>query len=364
MKNNFEISEKDLKRFNWGALLMGWIWGIFNRTWITLIQLPLSYIPKVGWIFGLICAVVFGFKGNYWAFKHKNFESSEDFHNYQRKFIYAGIVMLLLTFFASFITVRTTMLIAKGSSETALYIVQLATAAVLGGFCLILIYLMNVKKSIKTLLRTLVILLAISLSILPILGCIGKKALKLKNYDDAAIIYKTMAALSISPVNKNKYYNLTAACYIEKKDINNMIKYFEKAENADKSSYGPENDMLTDLYIIKGENKKVEERGGKYKTCALNSDWACVINEVSPKINKPRKGMSIDGEIYADSELYLARAIAYRNSGKIKEANQDLNKALKVSSTKQADYLTAAFNASKTYYKDYYKQIKTALEIK
>ena len=364
MKNNFEISEKDLKRFNWGALLMGWIWGIFNRTWITLIQLPLSYIPKVGWIFGLICAVVFGFKGNSWAFKHKNFESSEDFHNYQRKFIYAGIVMLLLTFFASFITVRTTMLIAKGYSEIALYMVQLASAAVIGGYCLILIYLMNVKKSIKTLMRTLVILLAISLSILPILGCIGKKALKLNNYDDAAIIYKTMAALSVNPVNKNKYYNLTAACYIEKKDINNIIKYFEKAENADKASFGPEVDMLTDLYIIKGENKKVEDRGGKYKTCALNSDWACVIREVSPKIENPVNGMAVNGEIYASSELYLARAIAYKNIGKLNEAKQDFDKALKVSPPKQSNLINEAFKNSKTYYNDYYKQIKTTLEIK
>lgn len=361
--NNFEISEKDLKRFNWGALLTGWIWGVFNKTWIAIIQLPLSYIPKIGWIFGLICAIIFGIKGNSWAYKNKKFENFDEFNKYQKKFIYAGVIMFILTFIASWITLRSSVLMNTGNPETALCIIQLGTIAVIGSFCLILIYLANTKKSIKAILVSAVLIIAIVFGTLPALSWLGLRALQQNAYDDAAIIYKTMAKLSITPVNKNKYYNLTAACYIEKKDINNMIKYFEKAENADKTNLNPESGMLTDLYIIKGDTQKVNQRADKYKLYALNSDWNAVIKELTPRIEKPRNGIAIEGEIFADRNLYLARAIAYRNLGKTKEAKADLEKALKVSSM-EADYINNAYNNYKTYFKDYYKQIKTTLGIK
>ena len=199
---------------------------------------------------------------------------------------------------------------------------------------------------------------------MPSLGWLGSQALQMEEYDDAAIIYKTMAKLSISPVNKNKYYNLTAACYIEKKDINNIIKYFEKAENADQTHFNPESGMLTDLYIIKGEKEKIQTREDKYKLNALNSDWQGAIIELNSKISNPKNGTAIDGEIYAPADLYLARAIAYRNIGKTEDAKKDLQNALKLSSPNQADYINSAFNNYKNYYKEYYNQIKTTLEVK
>ncbi len=361
--NNFEISEKDLKRFNWGALLTGWIWGIFNKTWIAVIQLPLSYIPKIGWAFGLICAILFGIKGNSWAYKNKKFENIEDFHKYQKKFIYAGIILFIITFFASWISFKSSMLMKMGNPETAFCIVQLATIIVISVFCFSIIYLANAKKHIKIILKSTVLLIAFLFGTLPTLNWLGLRALQQNAYDDAAIIYSTMAKLSFSPVNKSKYYNLTAACYIEKKDVNNIIKYFEKAENADKTILNPESGMLTDLYIIKGDTQKVAQRDDKYKLYALNSDWNAVIKEITPRIKKPQNGIAIDGEIYADGNLYLARAIAYRNLGKTKDAESDLEKALKVSAS-EADYINNAYNNYKTYFKDYYKQIKTALEVK
>ena len=364
MKNNFEISEKELKKFNWGALLMGWLWGIFNGTWITLIQLPLSYIPKIGWIFGLICAIVFGFKGNSWAYKNKKFENIEEFNKYQQKFIYAGVIMFIITFFVSWITLKGSALMQSGSPQTASCIIQLAIIAVISFFCFIIIYLINTKKVIKLLLTLGVIILVIIFGTLPVLNGLSLRALQQNEYNEAARIYKIMATLSINPVNKNKFYNLTAACYIETKDINNIIKYFEKAENADKININPESSMLTDLYIIKGDIQKVKQRDDRYKLYALNSDWEKVIDETTPEVENPRKGVAINGEIYAHWDYYLARAIAYRNLGNLKEAENNLDSALKTSSPAQAEYINNAFKNYKRYFKDYFEQIKIALDVK
>lgn len=364
MKNNFELSEKELKRFNWGALLLGWIWGIFNRSWITLIQLPLSYIPKVGWVFGGICALIFGIKGNSWAYNNKKFEDLEEFNSYQKKFIYAGIVFLFITFAASWISIQTDFMLKKGSKEMALYIIQLTTTATIGSSCLILVYLTNFKKRVKAIMYGLIILLALAFGTMPALNWLGRRALEQYAYKDAAIIYNTLGNLSANKINKNRYYNLTAGCYIELKDIDNAIKNFEKAENADKNLINPESSMLTDLYIIKGNKNSIIGRDDYYKQLALESKWEEVIEEVTPKIENPKTGIAIEGKIYSSWDYYLARAIAYKNTGRTKEAKKDLNCALKAASPKQAEYINSAYNNYKNYYKDYFNLIKSIFEIK
>lgn len=70
-----------VKRFNWGAFWGTWIWGLFNRTFITLWEIPLLLTP-VGWFsFPLIC----GLKGNEWAYKNKQYSDVEIFHKSQKK---------------------------------------------------------------------------------------------------------------------------------------------------------------------------------------------------------------------------------------------------------------------------------------
>ena len=87
-------------KFNWGACLLTWIWGLGNRTYITLLIFfaGCSFIaPFAGWIITLVMQIWFGIKGNEWAWQNKRFESIEAFHRYQRKWAAAGIILTLVT---------------------------------------------------------------------------------------------------------------------------------------------------------------------------------------------------------------------------------------------------------------------------
>ncbi len=79
--------------FNWGAFLLSWIWGLGNKTYITLIILLVSFIPFVNLIVPLALCIWFGVEGNKWAWKNKRFESIEHFHSYQKKWVIAGLIL-------------------------------------------------------------------------------------------------------------------------------------------------------------------------------------------------------------------------------------------------------------------------------
>lgn len=67
-----------LIKFNWGAFLGTWIWGLFNKVPVTVLMLPLCL--TFGWFpFMLIC----GLKGNEWAANSNKFDSEETFHKNQ-----------------------------------------------------------------------------------------------------------------------------------------------------------------------------------------------------------------------------------------------------------------------------------------
>ena len=58
------------KKFNWGACLLSWIWGLGNRSYITLIIFPiaiLGIIPILGIIVQFGVMIWFGMNGNKWA---------------------------------------------------------------------------------------------------------------------------------------------------------------------------------------------------------------------------------------------------------------------------------------------------------
>jgi hypothetical protein len=52
----------ELDRWNWGAFLLNWIWGVGNNTYIAL----LVFIP----VFGLVMPFVLGAKGSRWAWRN------------------------------------------------------------------------------------------------------------------------------------------------------------------------------------------------------------------------------------------------------------------------------------------------------
>ena len=87
------------KRFNWGAFLLTWIWGLGNRTYITLlvfVGVILGIIPFIGWLIPLGLSIWFGIKGNTWAWQNKKWKSVEHFHEVQKKWAIGGIIVSLI----------------------------------------------------------------------------------------------------------------------------------------------------------------------------------------------------------------------------------------------------------------------------
>jgi hypothetical protein len=75
---------ESVKSFSWGGFVFGWIWGVFNGVYWSL----LSLVPYVG----LVVHIILGFKGNSCAWKSGKFLSKEDFERVQRGWNTAGIV--------------------------------------------------------------------------------------------------------------------------------------------------------------------------------------------------------------------------------------------------------------------------------
>lgn len=91
----------EIKGWNWGALLLTWIWGIGNRVWISLVCL----IPIV--LVQLVFAILLGAKGNEWAWRSKRWDSIEHFRRTQRTWrnwaIGVLVVVGIISFIVSFI---------------------------------------------------------------------------------------------------------------------------------------------------------------------------------------------------------------------------------------------------------------------
>ena len=77
----------ELDRWNWGAFLLNWIWGIGNNTYIAL----LIFVPIVG----LVMPFVLGAKGSRWAWRNGRWDSVEHFKRVQRQWAIWGAVILV-----------------------------------------------------------------------------------------------------------------------------------------------------------------------------------------------------------------------------------------------------------------------------
>ncbi len=77
----------ELVRWNWGAFLLNWIWGIGNNTFIAL----LMFVPVVN----LVMPFVLGVKGSAWAWRNKHWESVDHFRRVQRYWAIGGVVALI-----------------------------------------------------------------------------------------------------------------------------------------------------------------------------------------------------------------------------------------------------------------------------
>src|ERR1700730_15715653 len=77
----------EIDRWNWGAFLLNWIWGVGNNTFIALLTL----IP----FFGLIMLFVLGAKGSRWGWRNGRWDSIEHFKRTQRLWAIWAVVIYL-----------------------------------------------------------------------------------------------------------------------------------------------------------------------------------------------------------------------------------------------------------------------------
>ncbi len=77
---------EEIKGLSWGGFFWNWIWGLFNRVWLSL----LVFVPVVG----MVVPFVLLFKGREWAWQNKSWESVEHFNSVQRKWSIAALIFL------------------------------------------------------------------------------------------------------------------------------------------------------------------------------------------------------------------------------------------------------------------------------
>lgn len=78
----------EIDRWNWGAFLLTWIWGVCNNTFIAL----LMFVP----VANIVMPFVLGARGSAWAWRNRRWASVEAFQATQRKWARWGLVVLLL----------------------------------------------------------------------------------------------------------------------------------------------------------------------------------------------------------------------------------------------------------------------------
>ncbi len=80
----------EIDRWNWGAFLLNWIWGVGNNTYVALLTL----VPLFGI---LIMPFVLGARGSRWAWRNGRWDSIAHFRRVQRAWaLWACIVYLCL----------------------------------------------------------------------------------------------------------------------------------------------------------------------------------------------------------------------------------------------------------------------------
>lgn len=81
-ENKKDALPSELKKWNWGASLLGWIWAVGNKAYLmAILGIIIILIPYVGW---LVSIILFGIKGNEWAWESKKWDNLEHFKRVQK----------------------------------------------------------------------------------------------------------------------------------------------------------------------------------------------------------------------------------------------------------------------------------------
>jgi len=76
----------EIKKWNWGAFLLSWIWGLGNKTYIALL-----------WFIIPLFSIVLGIKGSKWAWQNKRWESIEHFQRVQKIWAWCGLGLVVVS---------------------------------------------------------------------------------------------------------------------------------------------------------------------------------------------------------------------------------------------------------------------------
>lgn len=88
------MPKSQIAQFNWGAFIGTWIWGLFNKSFVTLWALPLSFTMGA-----LPFFIVCGLKGNEWAYEKKKDKDIAKFHDGQKiQTVIWSVVIPILSF--------------------------------------------------------------------------------------------------------------------------------------------------------------------------------------------------------------------------------------------------------------------------
>ena len=95
------IVPAEIRGWNWGASLLGWIWAIGNNRFDMAAYGLAVYICSfllgpVGWLAQLAISIILGVKGNEWAWQGKKWHSIEHFKKTQNTWLKWGIVASIL----------------------------------------------------------------------------------------------------------------------------------------------------------------------------------------------------------------------------------------------------------------------------
>lgn len=84
-------------KWNWGAMAMPVFFGVANRSYLGLLSL-LVCIPWLGWIFGIVWAIVFGINGERWALQNPDnrYRDEEEFRKVMDGWNRAGLVAFII----------------------------------------------------------------------------------------------------------------------------------------------------------------------------------------------------------------------------------------------------------------------------
>ncbi|MFP7216870.1 hypothetical protein NG812_09690 [Lactococcus garvieae] len=84
-------------KWNWGAMAMPVFFGVANRSYLGLLSL-LVVIPWIGWVFGIVWAIVFGLNGERWALQNPDnrYRDEEEFRKVMDGWNRAGLVAFII----------------------------------------------------------------------------------------------------------------------------------------------------------------------------------------------------------------------------------------------------------------------------